>query len=178
MKASVRQLVRSRAGQRCEYCRLHEDDLPLWPFHVEHIRPTKHGGTDDPRTLAWSCHYCNLSKSSNLSGIDNVTGRIAVLFNPRRQRWNRHFRWNGAASRWFDTVWARDNSRLEYQQEASRRPPPTPDLCRPIPTRLNQLIPSRTRARPKTPSAGCRRSRWISSAFCLRAAWPRACACG
>jgi HNH endonuclease len=74
---------------------LHEDDLPLWPFHVEHIRPRKHGGTDDPRTLAWACHYCNLSKSSNLSGIDRETGRVALLFNPRRQRWNRHFRWNG-----------------------------------------------------------------------------------
>jgi hypothetical protein len=95
MKASIRALVRSRAGQRCEYCRLHEEDLPAWPFHIEHILPKKHGGTDDPKTLAWSCHYCNLSKSSNLSGRDADTGRIVVLFNPRRQRWNRHFTWDG-----------------------------------------------------------------------------------
>ena len=95
MKASTRTLVRSRAGQRCEYCRLHEDDLPLFPFHVEHILPKKHGGTDEPKTLAWSCHYCNLSKSSNLSGRDVLTGRIVVLFNPRRQRWARHFVWDG-----------------------------------------------------------------------------------
>jgi hypothetical protein len=95
MKASLRALVRVRAEQRCEYCRLHEDDLPLFPFHVEHILPKKHGGTDDPRLLAWSCHYCNLSKSSNLSGRDTETGRIVTLFNPRRQRWERHFRWAG-----------------------------------------------------------------------------------
>ena len=70
--------------------------MPLFPFHVEHILPKKHGGTDDPQTLGWSCHYCNLSKSSNLSGRDVLTGRIVVLFNPRRQRWQRHFFWDGS----------------------------------------------------------------------------------
>lgn len=95
MKAAIRALVRARAGQRCEYCRFHEVDLPLFPFHVEHILPKKHGGTDDTAMLAWSCQYCNLAKSSNLSGRDPATGRIAVLFNPRRQRWRRHFTWDG-----------------------------------------------------------------------------------
>ena len=95
MKASIRRLVRARAGRRCEYCRLHEDDLPLFPFHIEHILPKKHGGTDNPKSLGWSCHYCNLAKSSNLSGRDVETGRIVVLFNPRRQRWRRHFAWDG-----------------------------------------------------------------------------------
>jgi hypothetical protein len=95
MKAFLRALVRSRAGRRCEYCRLHEDDLPLFSFHIEHVLPKKHGGVDDPRLLAWSCLYCNLAKSSNLSGRDVATGRIVVLFNPRRQRWKRHFTWDG-----------------------------------------------------------------------------------
>src|SRR5262245_48134458 len=95
MKASVRALVRSRAGRRCEYFRFHEDDLPFFPFHIEHIIPIKHGGTDDPNFLAWSCHYCNLAKSSNLSGRDTATGRVIVLFNPRRRRWTRHFTWDG-----------------------------------------------------------------------------------
>lgn len=52
MKASTRALVRARAARRCEYCRLHEDDLPLFPFHIEHILPKKHGGSDDPDLLA------------------------------------------------------------------------------------------------------------------------------
>ena len=91
MTPKIRAPARSRARRRCEYCRLQEDDLPLWPFHIEHIIPKKHGGTDDPKLLAWSCHYCNLSKSSNLSGLDTLTGPIVVLFNPRRQRWVRHF---------------------------------------------------------------------------------------
>ena len=95
MKASTRVLVRSRAGRRCEYCRLHEADLPLYPFHIEHILAKKHGGGDEASNLAWSCHYCNLAKSSSLSGRDALTGRIVVLFNPRRQRWKRHFEWDG-----------------------------------------------------------------------------------
>ena len=96
MKGSVRAQIRSRAGRRCEYCRLHESNLPLYAFHVEHIVSKKHHGSDAPDNLAWSCHECNLGKSSNLSGRDAVTGRIVVLFNPRRQRWSRHFTWDGA----------------------------------------------------------------------------------
>jgi hypothetical protein len=96
MKAFIRALVRSRAGQRCEYCRFHERDEPLYPFHIEHIVSKKHHGSDDPGNLAWSCHECNLAKSSNLSGRDLVTGRVVLLFNPRRQRWKHHFRWEGA----------------------------------------------------------------------------------
>jgi hypothetical protein len=96
VKTSIRLLVRSRAGHRCEYCRLHEHDFPLYPFHIEHIVAKKHHGSDDPSNLAFSCHECNLGKSSNLSGRDFITGRVVVLFNPRRQRWPRHFMWFGA----------------------------------------------------------------------------------
>ncbi len=87
MKAFVRALVRSRAARRCEYCQLHERDLPLFPFHSEHIVARKHRGTDDPENLAWACHHCNLGKSSNLSGIDPTTGRVVLLFNPRQHLW-------------------------------------------------------------------------------------------
>lgn len=85
MKQAVRTFVRLRAGKRCEYCQLHESDQPLLSFHIEHIVARKHHGDDDPKNLAWSCLECKLSKSSNLSGRDMVTGRIVVLFNPRRQ---------------------------------------------------------------------------------------------
>jgi HNH endonuclease len=96
MKAFIRALVRTRAGGRCGYCRLHESDLPLLPFHVEHIVPKKHRGDDHPMNLAWSCHECNWAKSSNLSGRDDELGRAVVLYNPRRQRWKRHFKYAGA----------------------------------------------------------------------------------
>jgi hypothetical protein len=91
MKPRLRAHVRARARRRCEYCRLHEDDWPLFPFHIEHIIAVKHFGGDELANLAWSCHGCNLAKSSNLSGIDLTTGKVVRLFNPRRQRWERHF---------------------------------------------------------------------------------------
>ncbi len=39
MKKFIRELVRRRAGRRCEYCRVHEDDIELFAFHIEHIFP-------------------------------------------------------------------------------------------------------------------------------------------
>jgi hypothetical protein len=92
MDAGKRRLVQERAGRRCEYCRIHEDDEPF-AFHLEHIIPKKHGGGDDASNLAWSCHSCNLGKGSNLTG--RLRGEIVALFNPRQQKWTRHFRWHG-----------------------------------------------------------------------------------
>lgn len=95
MDESTRELVRRRAGQRCEYCRLHEEDDPLFAFHIEHIIARQHGGTDYPSNLALACHQDNLRKGSNLTGIDPVTKKLTRLFNPRRHKWSRHFCWDG-----------------------------------------------------------------------------------
>ena len=92
MDAATRRLVRERAGRRCEYCHIHEDDDP-YVFHLEHIVAKKHEGSDDLTNLAWSCNNCNLRKGANLSGL--VEGQVVTLFHPRRQKWQRHFRWNG-----------------------------------------------------------------------------------
>jgi len=70
-----------------------QDDEPC-AFHLEHIVPIKHGGTDDHTNLAWSCHNCNLAKGSNLSG--RLADEIVPLFHPRQQQWNRHFKWIGS----------------------------------------------------------------------------------
>jgi len=66
MNAATRRLVRQRAGRRCEYCRIHEDDEPF-TFHIEHIVPKKHAGRDHPSNLAWSCHSCNLNNRARFS---------------------------------------------------------------------------------------------------------------
>jgi hypothetical protein len=95
MNAATRKLVRARAGNRCEYCRIHQDDEPFFRLHVEHIVARQHHGSDDPDNLALACHHDNDHKGPNLSGIDPQTGRTARLFNPRRQRWQRHFRFSG-----------------------------------------------------------------------------------
>ncbi len=95
MKEAAKTSVRERAGHRCEYCQLHQDDSPLASLHIEHIVPKKHGGSDEIDNLALACIDCNLHKGTNLTGIDPETDRITELFHPRRQRWSEHFEWAG-----------------------------------------------------------------------------------
>jgi hypothetical protein len=96
MKRSLRQFVRERAGNRCEYCHLPDAAVPSAAFHLEHIVARQHGGSDGPANRSWCCHRCNLHKGPNLSGRDPLTRKIVRLFNPRRQAWHRHFKWIGA----------------------------------------------------------------------------------
>jgi len=95
MDERTRDDVRQRAGNRCEYCQLHQDDSPLARLHIEHIVPKKHRGTDAESNLALACVDCNLHKGPNLTGIDPETGAITELFHPRQQVWDDHFEWNG-----------------------------------------------------------------------------------
>ena len=96
MKRSLRQLVRERARQRCEYCHLPDSAAAVAIFHIEHIMAKQHGGSDAADNRCWSCHRCNLHKGPNLSGRDPLTGKVVRLFNPRRQLWKRHFEWHEA----------------------------------------------------------------------------------
>ena len=91
MDASIRQLVRTRAGNCCEYCGLTQDMLPWARFHVEHIRARQHRGSDDPENLALACHHCNSFKGPNLSSYDPDTDELVPLFNPRTDEWASHF---------------------------------------------------------------------------------------
>jgi hypothetical protein len=91
MDARTRQLVRLRAGDIREYCRIPQMATPVMPFHVEHVIAKQHGGTDDPRGLALACDRCNAFKGPNLTSIDTDTNTLVPLFNPRLDDWNDHF---------------------------------------------------------------------------------------
>jgi len=95
MDAVTTQLVRQRAGQRCEYCRLSEEYSALC-FHIEHIVAKQHGGTDALDNLALACPECNYQKGPNLTGVDPDTGKVTPLFDPRRDHWEEHFARVGA----------------------------------------------------------------------------------
>lgn len=93
MNPAIRELVSERANGLCEYCRipfLWSNDL----FDVEHIRPKKHGGTDDLNNLAWSCSSCNAYKAAAVEATDPLTGEFAPFFHPRNDRWQDHFAWS------------------------------------------------------------------------------------
>ena len=90
MDARLRQLVRQRAKNCCEYFGLHQEREPL-TFHVEHIIARQRGGTDSADDLALACHHCNLHKGTNLAGIDRESGQLTRLFHPRQDKWEAHF---------------------------------------------------------------------------------------
>jgi 5-methylcytosine-specific restriction endonuclease McrA len=92
MDDEVKQFVRQRADNHCEYCKVHQRYYPDFAFHVEHIIARQHRGPDNPDNLALACHLCNNKKGPNLSGIDPATGELTRLFNPRADVWNEHFR--------------------------------------------------------------------------------------
>lgn len=83
--------VAHRAAHRCEYCRAPEA-IFNFPFEVEHVIPVSHKGIDEHANLALACRSCNIHKASHLTGFDDVTQKETVLFNPRLDRWDDHFR--------------------------------------------------------------------------------------
>lgn len=93
ISATTRQLVRIRASDACEYCRLHQEHSPLATLQIEHIIPRKHDGGDDDNNLALACIDCNLAKGSNVAGFDPLTGQLTELFHPRQHQWQDHFDW-------------------------------------------------------------------------------------
>jgi HNH endonuclease len=90
--AELQQAVEQRAGERCEYCRIHQA-LQGATFHVEHVVPRAKGGGSGLDNLALACPGCNLHKSDRVEAPDPQTGNSYPLFNPRSHRWSEHFRW-------------------------------------------------------------------------------------
>ena len=58
MDVATRELVRRRAGNRCEYC-LHPQEHTEATHHIEHIVARQHLGTDDQLNLGLACIHCN-----------------------------------------------------------------------------------------------------------------------
>src|SRR6266446_3053573 len=67
MTKSQRRQAWKRARGRCEYCRLPQ-----------------------------ACAACNAHKGPNAAGYDPATGALVALFNPRQDKWSKHFSWRGA----------------------------------------------------------------------------------
>jgi 5-methylcytosine-specific restriction endonuclease McrA len=87
-------LVWQRANYCCEYCQLPQeyDDRP---FEIDRIVSRKHRGPSVASNLALSCFRCNAFQGTDISGRDRVTRKLTRLFDPRRHKWMRHFRWEG-----------------------------------------------------------------------------------
>ena len=96
MDAATRQLVRTRADDRCEYCRLPQAAASFLTFHIEHVQAQQHVEDDSLENLALACPDCNRHKGPNLTTIDPQTRLIVRLFHPRQDVWDAHFEYRGA----------------------------------------------------------------------------------
>ncbi|HIE29301.1 TPA: HNH endonuclease [Candidatus Poribacteria bacterium] len=93
ISSKLRAKIMEEARYRCGYC-LMQQIATNWILEVEHIIPTALGGTDDEENLWLSCPACNRYKGAKVKARDPETGRKVRLFNPRRQKWERHFRFS------------------------------------------------------------------------------------
>lgn len=90
--AELVESVKNRAGQRCEYCRMHQA-LQGATFHVEHIVSRSAGGPTESENLALACPSCNFHKSDRVQVADPASGEAVKLFHPRQDQWANHFSW-------------------------------------------------------------------------------------
>lgn len=93
MDEELRRLVRERAGNTCEYCRLPQR-FDVLPFQIDHVIARKHHGLTVADNLALSCLSDNAHKGTNVAGIDQLTGDLTRLFHPRQDDWDEHFAWD------------------------------------------------------------------------------------
>lgn len=95
MDEALAERVRQRAKYACEYCHMPQAYYPTVPFPIDHIIALQHRGRTVLGNLALSCLHDNSHKGPSIAGIDPVTKKLTRLFNPRRHKWARHFRWEG-----------------------------------------------------------------------------------
>lgn len=95
---TVRSRVREQARHRCGYCRSSQQYV-LGLLEIDHIIPKARGGTDDEENLWLACRMCNGFKGTQTYARDPISGRRVRVFNPRRQRWSRHFMWSEDGTR-------------------------------------------------------------------------------
>jgi 5-methylcytosine-specific restriction endonuclease McrA len=93
--SALRDLVRQRAGSRCEYCQTSEWLTGL-ECEIDHIHPRVRGGLTTAENLCLACATCNGHKQAKISAIDPETKEEVGLFHPRLQHWHDHFAWNEA----------------------------------------------------------------------------------
>ena len=90
---AVRERVRQRAGDRCEYC-LSPQVLVMGRLQVDHVLPLAKGGSNAEDNLCLACELCNQYKWTKTEAADPQTDETVPLFNPRNQAWHEHFAWS------------------------------------------------------------------------------------
>ncbi len=92
ISSRLRRRVAEAAGYRCGYC-LTPQRITGMKMQIDHMIPEAAQGPTIEENLWLACASCNAFKGERTHALDPVTGRRVHLFNPRKQRWSRHFKW-------------------------------------------------------------------------------------
>jgi hypothetical protein len=65
-------------------------------FPVDHVIARQHQGQTTLENLALACPRCNAHKGPNLATVDWPSEDLVRLYRPRQDRWEDHFRMEGA----------------------------------------------------------------------------------
>lgn len=90
IKKDLEQKIRGQAKERCGYC-LNLQELIPYKLEIEHILPRASGGTSEEANLWLACRECNSHKAARIKAVDFLTNKTVRFFNPRKQKWRRHF---------------------------------------------------------------------------------------
>ena len=134
---AMRREVWLRAENRCEYCQMPQLFDPA-TFEIDHVIPEKMNGVTEAANLALSCFKCNNHKGPNIAGINSATGEKAYLFDPRSDRWEENFQWDGPTligltakgNATISLLQINDNHRVAHRRQLITEgvfPPATPD---------------------------------------------------
>lgn len=91
--SELRDEVLKRSDYQCEYCRTPERYSGI-PLEIDHIIPQSAGGLTESDNLCSACRTCNNAKRTAQTGVDPETDEEVSLFNPRTQKWTKHFAWS------------------------------------------------------------------------------------
>lgn len=64
------------------------------PLTYDHIIPSSKGGSSTFDNLCRACRQCNENKGNVTHAIDPLSRDNMLLFHPRQDVWNEHFRWS------------------------------------------------------------------------------------
>ncbi len=94
----LRELVRTRAEHRCEYCPTSEW-LSGIKCEIDHIIPHARDGPTAAENMCLACPSCNGYKQARTHAVDPESGEEVSLFHPRHQYWPDHFAWSEDGTR-------------------------------------------------------------------------------
>jgi hypothetical protein len=83
----VRFEIFKRDDFACQYC---GHSAPQVKLHVDHLKPIRSGGTDDPWNLITACEGCNLGKSAG--NLDQLIQVRLIVRNKYAQRFHEELR--------------------------------------------------------------------------------------